>query len=207
MAIKVTIDPINRDIKLLVDELQSPRARSQALAEFAAEQIQEARAENRQATGGDPKYTVTVDGQKNAALSSVKADGVIFVEFEFLGDLLLFIWEQLHTHSPVGRPGESPHPGEYRRSHVMFVNGTEFSITNPLPPNVEEIIFANTVPYARRIELGSSTQAPDGVYQSVAVLARARFGRVAKVDFTYRTVMGGQSKPNQRNPAIIVRAP
>ena len=207
MAIKVTIDPINRDIKLLIDEMQSPQARSAALAEFATEQIEEARQQNRQATGGDPKFTVTVDGQKGAPVSSVKADGVIFVEFEFLGDLLLFIWEQLHTHSPVGKAPESPHPGEYRRSHVMFVNGSEFSIQNPLPPNVEEIVFANTVPYARRIELGSSTQAPDGVYQSVAVLARARFGRVAKVDFTYRTVQGGHSKPNQRNPAIIVRAP
>jgi len=76
------------------------------------------------------------------------------------------------------------------------------NVTNP--PPAQEYVFVNTTPYARKIEGNkgrppSSPQAPDGVYQAVATLAR-KFSNVAKVTFSYRTVAGGE-----RNPAIIVR--
>jgi hypothetical protein len=70
----------------------------------------------------------------------------------------------------------------------------------------EEYTFINTVPYARKIERGSSRQAPDGVYQAVANLARRKFTKLAKITFSYRTVLGGTGgAKSERNPAIIVR--
>jgi hypothetical protein len=52
-------------------------------------------------------------------------------------------------------------------------------------------VFINTQPYARKLEKGASSQAPDGVYQSVAVLASRRFGNIAKVRFGYRVPLFG----------------
>ena len=92
--------------------------------------------------------------------------------------------------------------GHYASSHVLFADGAETSVNNPAP--AEEYVFVNTTPYARKLEgtkgrPPSSPQAPDGVYQAVATLAR-KFSNVAKVTFSYRTVAGGE-----RNPAIIVK--
>jgi hypothetical protein len=75
-------------------------------------------------------------------------------------------------------------------------------VTNPAP--AQQYVFVNTDPYARKIEgtkqkPPSSPQAPDGVYQAVATLAR-KFSNLAKITFSYQTVAGGE-----RNPAIIVR--
>ena len=49
----------------------------------------------------------------------------------------------------------------------------------------------NAQPYARKIERGQSDQAPDGVYEGVATLAKRRFGNVAFVGFGYRSFPGG----------------
>jgi len=72
-------------------------------------------------------------------------------------------------------------------------------------------VFLNIQPYARKIERGQSSQAPDGVYQAVATLAQRRFGNVAKITFSYRTAIGGAiiggrkgDRSDLRNPAIIV---
>jgi hypothetical protein len=61
--------------------------------------------------------------------------------------------------------------------------------------------FVSTVPYARKIERGLSPQAPDGVYQVVAVLAQKRFGNVARIRFSYRALPGVEG----RQPAIIIQ--
>ena len=67
----------------------------------------------------------------------------------------------------------------------------------------DEYVFINTVPYARKIERGSSSQAPDGVYQAVAMLARDRFGNVARI--TYLVPDLSKRERSERNPAVIVR--
>lgn len=205
MAITVKVEPINRDVKAFIDEMLSPAARSAALAEFAEDQIEEARATNEQALGRDPKYEVTVDGKKAAPLISVRPDGVIFVEFEYIADVVLWIWQQLYQHSPHKT-------GRYQRSHSIFIDGQEIRVGSELPPRIDEIVFMNTQPYARKLELGSSTQAPDGVYQSVALLARQRFRSLVKVEFTYRGLIAGSvaaghlgNRTEVRQPAIVVR--
>jgi hypothetical protein len=74
----------------------------------------------------------------------------------------------------------------------LFVNGAE---VDELADGfkISEVVFIPTVPYARPIEAGESKQAQvprEGVYHAVATLARARFGRVAKIDFAWRGVSG-----------------
>jgi hypothetical protein len=203
MALSFKVEPIDRDIQLMLDESVSPVARSEAFAEFAGEQINEAKEVNRSVLGRLPKYTVSVDGRE-APLTSVKPDGVVVVEFELLNDTLAWIADQLIAYSPVKT-------GKYKKSHTLFADGTEVEI-GAVIPTASEYIFLNTQPYSRKLEMGRSSQAPQGVYQAVATLARRRFGNVAKISFAYRAPLGGKfrsarqggNKSENRQPAIII---
>lgn len=204
MALRTKVDPINRDIEVLFAQDLSPKARSATLAAFAGEAIEEARQTNRRVLGAVPPHTVTVDGQEGAPLMSVKPDGIIRAEFELVNEALAWINTQLQMHSPVLS-------GRYAKSHELFADGVDTENPNAVPP-AQEYVFLNIQPYARKIERGQSSQAPDGVYQAVATLARRRFGNLARIDFSYRTAIGGSvvggragDRSDMRNPAIIVR--
>jgi hypothetical protein len=217
MAVKTKVEPVNRDIELILNEELSPQGRSDFLASFAADTIEDAKQINKRALGRVPPYTVSVDGKQGAPLNSVKPDGVIVVEFEIVLEALGWINTQLQIHSPV-------RSGLFAKSHELFADGRHVENPNN-PPPAEEYVFLNVQPYARKIERGSSSQAPDGVYQAVATLAQ-KFGNTAKISFSYRSAVGfeslsewagktslGRQIRNQvrrtdwltRQPAIIVR--
>lgn len=188
--VQVKVEPIDRDIQLLLNDALSPAAQSAMFADYAEEQIKDAKDTDTQILGREPRVTVSVDGNKGAALESVKPGGEIIAEFELFSEVLEWIQDQLILHSPVGS-GRDPHPGLYRQSHTLFADGVEIAPGADIP-DAEEYVFINDVPYARKIELGRSSQAPDGVYQAVAHLAAQRFGNMAKISFTFRTFIGGK---------------
>ena len=203
MPLRARVQPIQRDIQLLLDDLKSPQQRQQTFAEFAREEIEDAKTINRQALGYDPPVTIFVDGTRNAPLTSVK--NVIVADFELVGQTILWIHSQLQMHSPV-------RTGRYRESHALFADGRQVLPIGPEIPVAEEYVFVNLVPYARKIERGLSPQAPDGVYQAVAHLAQQQFRNLARITFSYRTVLegviaGGKAgdRASNRNPAIIIR--
>lgn len=203
MAIRTRLQPIDKDISLFLREM-SPQKQSQMLAQFAAEQITEAKETNRKILGRTPPYHTFVDGRKDVPLDTVKPSGIIVAEFELVTEALEWIADQLWKHSPVLT-------GRYREAHTLLADGVEVNLAGVIPP-AEEYVFINPLPYSRKIERGSSSQAPDGVYQAVAVLASRRFGNVARITFSYRTVLGGKliggkagDRSSERNPAIIVR--
>lgn len=209
MAVVTTVEPIERDIALLLDQELSPAAQARALAAFAKESIEEATQANRRALGREPAVRITVDGRAGAALETVKPNGEIVAEFEIVGDVLTWIAEQLAEHSPVGGGERDRHPGQYRESHVLFADGALVAAGEA--PVAHEYVFVNLTAYARKIERGMSSQAPDGVYQVVASLARQRFGNMAKIEFNYRTPSGAAivtgragNRSGGRNPAIVV---
>jgi hypothetical protein len=213
-SVRTKVEPIDRDIKLMISEELSPQAKTQIFKQMALEEIRSTTASNRQILGRVPNALVTVDGRVDPTLGSLRADSVVVAEFELVNDVLIWIGDQLEQHSPVGRSGR------YRASHTLLADGVEVRRGETVPP-AEEYVFINTQPYARKIELGSSSQAPDGVYQVVAVLAK-RFGNIAKVSFGYRVPMFGainqwasstksgskrrsRAEWLRRQPAIIVR--
>jgi len=215
VAVTARIQPISRDLELMMEASLGPKARSAMLAAYAAEAIADAAQQNKRALGVVPPYEVYVDGAEGAPLTSVKPDGVIRAEFQLVNEALAWIFEQLQMHSPVLT-------GQYARSHELFADGVDVGNPN-VAPEAEEYVFLNTQPYARKIEgyrglagvvhrAPSSPQAPDGVYQAVATLAARRFGNIAKITFSYRTAISGEiiggragDRSSMRNPAIIVR--
>lgn len=212
MALLARVQPIESDLQLLLDDLVSPQRRSAELAEFARQEIEKATAINARALGQAPPVDIFVDGKKGAPLTSVQPAGTIVADFQLVSELLEWIDLQLLLHSPVLT-------GRYMRGHRLFADGSEVrlegQVAGQLPANVPaaaEYVFINIVPYARKIERGLSDQAPEGVYQVVAVLAQRRFGNLARITFSYRTAIGGGivggklgDRSEQRNPAIIIR--
>jgi hypothetical protein len=210
LALIFAVDPIDRDIELALADV-SPAQRSAAVAEFANEQITQIRQEYRNVLGREPKYSVEVDGRKGALLESVRPDGVIVAEFELLTEMLKWIEDRLVQHSPIGHDHDK-HSGLYERSHKLFADGVEVDANASAIPDAVEYVFINTVPYARKIELGESSQAPDGVYQAVATLAQRRFGNIASISFAYVASLSGVvidgrigNRSENRNPAIVVK--
>jgi hypothetical protein len=203
MPLRARIQPVARDFQLLLDDLKSPQEISKTLAEFARAEIQDAKTINRQALGYDPKLTIYVDGQQTEQITDVK--NVVVGDFQLIDALILWIHSQLQTHSPV-------RTGLYKASHALLVDGRQFDPVVPPIPFANEYVFVNLVPYARKIERGSSSHAPDGVYQVVAHLAQQQFRGIGRITFSYRTVLEGLivagkegDRSSRRNPAIIVK--
>lgn len=183
MAIRTRIEPIGREIEVIIDQTLSPKARSRVLAEFAREAIGEAQETNRRALGHVPGHETRVDGRLGAPIDSVKPEGRIDVEFHLLIDVFVFILEELRRLSPV-------RSGAYRAAHTFFADFHQADPANP--PEAREYVFINLQPYARKIETGRiQTRMPPGVYEAAASSARRRFGNVARIRFGYRSTPSG----------------
>lgn len=206
MGVRTKIDPIDRDVKLIVDELLSPAGRSKQFAEAAQEFLDDADNTNRQVLGRVPRHHTFVDGREGVALASVRPDGIIVREYELIFDVLVFISDILRTMSPVGRgPDKRPgHPGFFKASHLLFADGREVAVSETVP-DATEYVFLSSAPYARRIEKRST------VYEMAAAKAAARFGNIARVSFGWRAPIAGKiargkagDRSTGRVPAIIV---
>lgn len=224
MAVKIKIEPIESWVSLTVNEALSPAARSKAIAKYAGERLIGAQETNRRILGRVPPHQTFVDGRPNAPLESVNPErGVIAFEFDLVFDVLRWIGDALIERSPVVS-------GEYRRGHTLFADGAEIPIGDELPI-ADEYSFTNTVPYARKIEIGKTKsgrafviQVEPRIYERTAREARSRFGNVAKIEYTFRGIVGGQqvnplglvrnkrgqgarehNKPQNRFPTIVVR--
>lgn len=200
VTVTTKIEPFDRDIALIVSDLLSPEAQSQAIADFAQAALDDALATDAAAIGELPAYETIVDGQSGAPLGSVSPNGTIVFNFDLITEVVTWIEDQIITHSPIGS-GKDPHPGLYQRSHRLFVDGEETETTK-IPADAKQIVLAPTVLYAVFIEPhggkpGESKQAPDGVYQSIAALGRRQFAGV-DISFTFQTVSG------VRQPAIVI---
>jgi hypothetical protein len=199
MAVKTRIDSFSKTYEIIVNEALSRPAQQKAIARFARDKIDAADAINMRALGRVPPKTITVDGRRDAPLESVNPDrGRIIAEWRMVEDVLAWIYATLKQRSPVIS-------GAYRRGHKLYADNVE---ANPSrPPLASEYLFLNTVPYARKIEIGKTKagrnfviQVDPKIYQRTAQDARAKFGNIAKVSFTYSSAFGSES----RSPAIRV---
>lgn len=183
MAISTKVEPIDRDVAFIFAVDLSPEAQSRALADYADDQIAQAKAQNRAAMGFDPDFEVSVDGRRGAPLVSVKPNGIVIAEFDLLLDVFAWIAQKLDAESPK-------RSGRYSKSHVFFADGVEVDPFGQVP-TAAEYVFINAQPYARKIERGLSRQAPEGVYQAVAAVAYSRFSNLARIGFGFRSMVGG----------------
>jgi hypothetical protein len=197
MPISTRVESIDRDLSLLLGDDLSPEGRSAALAAFARQANEDALRQNEAAIGRRPAVRRVVDGRVGAAEESVKPGGMIAYEYDLVADMLTYIGDLLVAHSPVLT-------GTYARSFLIMVDGAPHEPGAPLPPSAQDIVIVNTTPYARKVEGApgrppQSDQAPDGVFQAVAMLATSRFGNVAAIKFTW------EGSGDSRTPALRIR--
>lgn len=209
MAVSTRITTTGKSIQVLLDEALSPKAQSRALGAYARQKLRETQELNRKALGHVPDHESFVDGRPSDDFDSVKPNGVIAIEFELLSDLFSWIADQLKKHSPE-------RTGAFLRSHRLFADDVEVDPKGEVPPADEYVFISADQPgKARALERGHSRQAPNGVYEVVAVLAQRRFGNQASVHFTYRPLIEGagrgligkarrQAEKDARSPAIVI---
>jgi len=163
-----------------------PAQASALIARVARRKLAEVEAQQ-----GRHPVTRFVDGVRGASEDVVKPAGVIVYDIALVGDVIDAAFALLIQLSPDG-PGRI---GHYRDRHLLFVNGRQTDAMEyesgvvSIPPGAE-IVIANLQPYARKIEKGSSLQAPDGVYEIAVRQLRQRYGNVATIKFEYRQFPG-----------------
>ncbi|WP_109150730.1 hypothetical protein [Azospirillum sp. TSO5] len=199
------IDVVRRQLQLLKSDL-SP----QEFVKMHAATARAARAELEAEQGKYPT-TVVVDGHRGASEDTVQYGGVIQYEFHPAGDVIDATYAALMEAAPVKT-------GNYAKHIWMYVNrvrrdaATEGATVDIMPG--DEVVFIDTVPYARKIEgwrgrrsqsrPGLSAQAPNGVFEITARALKARFGNYpVKIDFDYRGVIeGGIAEAGEAKSAV-----
>lgn len=105
-------------------------------------------------------------------------------------NVVAFALDTLKELSPVGKAGD-PHPGLYRDSHMVFVDGHNVQDLKSWQPG-QQIAISNPVPYSRIIELGNGKmRAPLHVYEQAAPIISGRYGNQVNVRFDYMPVRFG----------------
>jgi hypothetical protein len=138
-----------------------------------------------------------VDAVKDGPEESVKLGGVIVYDYNRLDIVAKRALEILRDISPVGR-GRDPHPGLYRDSHRLFIDGHAVDNLSAWQPG-QEISITNTVIYSPIIELGGKGGKKfkiDGggrVYFRAAQILRRDpdVKGAADIQMTFRAVFGG----------------
>lgn len=103
-----------------------------------------------------------------------------------------FALETLKARSPVGSKGDE-HPGLYRDSHLVFLNGHVTKDVSAWKPG-DQINISNPVPYSRKIEGGPGRppiSLPGHVYEDAVDIVAGRFGNSVSVKFVYMPVRFG----------------
>lgn len=176
------------------------------------------------ARGFDNEPVVITDGMPRRDYLQVKPFGTIeFAARPNLAEIVRWAETRLYALSPVGRPPGDPHPGLYRRTHIVMLNGAQVTGNLALAlrglKDGDEVQLVNPQPYARKLEgaKGSartgrkarrptSRQAPMGIYRQLVSELVNRYGRVAFFDYklvrlnlgvqVWGAVGGGRTKVN-----------
>jgi hypothetical protein len=197
MGVSFRVDPIDRMTKTLLAGLNEQR--KEMAAQFAREEIARAEAINKSATGGEVKYTVSVDGRVGAPLESVNTNGgSIVAEFNLGTDVLRWIADTLKARSPS-------RSGRYIAAQIMLADGRETSPYGRVPP-ADEYVFLDTAPYSPKIEMGKTkagrsftlSASNARVYDRTAKEARSRFKDIADIQYSFRQLAGHHAKAYRR---------
>lgn len=114
----------------------------------------------------------------------------IVYRYAYMGEIVAFALQVLRDKSPVGS-GSDPHPGLYRDSHRIFLNGHAVDDVSSWKPG-DQINISTPVPYARKIEIGAmKLSLPGHVYEDATQIVAARYGNQASIKFTFMPVRFG----------------
>lgn len=139
----------------------------------------------RSRSGAEPSYEAYANRPGNSNLDNVVLPGPIVFRYRYINEIVTAALDKLRKASPV-------QSGDYVRSHTLYVNGRPVT-ADKLPAGSslkDEIMIANPIAYARRLEIGVTksgrpfvVDVAPRIYERVAGELSAMFGRVAKITF------------------------
>lgn len=162
-----------------------------------------------EATQGPSPTVIVVDDSRGRTAWNVKPGGKIVYLFDAVPRAVRDVMpdeesglQYLDTHSPIDT-------GRFVKSFATLIAGVEGDIAAMKPGDTVTIV--NRQPYSRKLELGFSLQAPDGVFEVTAKWLRSRWGKAVDVRFTYVALenLPAVKKPKYRGdstryPAIVL---
>ena len=183
MPASIRIKPLDRSALFAPGAGLDPARAARQVADFHRAQLAEAEAVDTAVAGHVVDHTDFVNGAVSDDFDKVMPGRSIVSVFAVGSEVVQAILDQLRAAAPVLT-------GAFRASISIYADGEQIEDA-AVTSGAAEIVFLSTVPYARKIERGESSQAPDGVFEAVAAIAAARFGNQAKITFGYREPVGG----------------
>jgi hypothetical protein len=137
--------------------------------------------------GLEPYWEAYANRPGNSNLETVVLPGPIVYNYRYLSDLIQYALDELRKQSPIDS-------GKYKNSHTVYVNGSP--VGNTVPKNIQpgdQIMIANPVPYARRLEVGRARHGarpflisvPNRIYERVVDMVKAHGKGRSKVRMAY----------------------
>jgi hypothetical protein len=195
---------------------QFQRATSRALVAAQGRMVAVAKARHAAVMNREPRpsgFLRIVDGRLNALETTVKATGIIIYVYQRtqigferdakqtiarLDEILQFALTTLRSLSPVGSGGD-PHPGLYRDSHKLFKNGYPIDVLTSWKEG-DEVSITNYVDYSRILEVGDGKlRLPLKVYERAKDIVEEKYGRDARIEFTWRGISASYQIAQQAN--------
>jgi hypothetical protein len=147
-------------------------------------------AEQTARSGIAPDWNAYANHPGNTNLESVEIPGPIVYRYRYLREVVEVTLEALQRASPVLS-------GAYVSSHTIFLNGAAVDALPEELTDGDEIFIANTVPYARRLEVGKTEsgrafviQVEPNIYERVYDQMKDQFHNVAKLSMDYVDMSG-----------------
>ncbi len=114
----------------------------------------------------------------------------IVYRYVYMTAVVEFALQTLKERSPIGSTDDE-HPGLYRDSHLVFLDGHVTKDVSNWKPG-QQINISNPVPYSRKIEAGRMKMSvPPHVYEDAAPIIASRFGNSVNIKFVYMPVRFG----------------
>jgi hypothetical protein len=170
-----------------------------------------------------PEWDAYANTPANTNLDTVKLPGPIVYRYRYHKEIVLAAIDALREASPKVS-------GAYKDSHFLWVNDEQVPLDTELK-RTDDIFIANTVPYARRLEVGKKdngepfiVQKDPDIYKRVMnTILIPKYGKVAEFRLGYVTLpdawkirgrlgpdyalASGKRRKRRQNVGELVRAP
>lgn len=178
---------MEQDIKLFVKVANDNAA--DLLKELAVTTDREIRTEQKGRRGIEPFMALVVDSKPATDLSSVKASSTVVELFDYRSEIVLACFQECRARAPFVS-------GAYRDGFFAIVDDRRYApLVVPTPAALAEattVVVTNSVPYARRLEVGKTKdggwfvfRADPHIIEAASLVVKAEFGGVARIRFNW----------------------
>lgn len=134
-----------------------------------------------------PDFDAYANTPSNTNLETVRLPGPIVYRYRYFREIITQAFLMLRSAGPM-------RSGAYASAHTLYVNGVSVrGGTVPFIKAGDEIMIVNTVPYARKIEVGRTRagrsftiqESQSRVYQRVRDRLRSQYSKLTHIDMNF----------------------